>query len=83
MPNYVRSAKDPEKNLINLQKRQLMSNIIYPLFECQQYEYSFPELEPLSSLLRQFPIVIKDSEKDLRNVSLLFEPKDCDPKSVL
>ena len=80
MPNYLRSSKDPERNLINFQKRQLIANIIQPLYDSQQVEYPFPMLDPLYSLLAEFPAV---PEKDLRALSIYYEPKNCDPKSVL
>lgn len=68
------------KQLINFTKRGMVYELIQKLLDYQNTPYSFPAFEPVQTLLTEFPF---DEEKQQFALSLVREPRNADPKSIV
>lgn len=59
-------------NLINFQKREMVSKVIIELQVYQQTPYNLTVIPKISSLLKRLPV---KTEKELYQLSLLREPR--------
>ena len=65
--------------LVNFQKREMVYKVLQEILLYQQCPYSFPALEPAKTFLSAFPVL---SEKESYDLSLAYEPRNADPKSI-
>lgn len=79
-PVFVQSTVEPDKKLINFQKRNMVYNVLQQLQVYQQGHYPFPVLEPVHTLLTE---MTHETEKTLYALSLAHEPRNADPKSII
>ncbi len=78
-PDMVKS-KIGDHEIINFDKRQMVLKVLQEILLNQQTPYRIPALEPLKTMLTELPF---ESEKDLYNLSLLHEPRNADPKTIM
>jgi hypothetical protein len=76
----IRSALNVETEVINFQKRDMVYNILQKILDYQQTPYLFPPLEPIHTLLTEFP---HETERELYSLSILHEPRNADPKTII
>eukprot|EP01095_Lingulamoeba_sp_RSL-Kostka_P006074 TRINITY_DN1875_c1_g2_i2.p1 TRINITY_DN1875_c1_g2~~TRINITY_DN1875_c1_g2_i2.p1 ORF type:complete len:162 (-),score=39.75 TRINITY_DN1875_c1_g2_i2:256-741(-) len=77
--DYINPKPPSDKVLINYHKRQMVYKVLQEILMYQQFSYSFPPLDPVYTLLHDFPY---DGDKRLFNLSLLYEPRNTDPKLI-
>lgn len=79
-PDNIKCPTNAEKEIINFQKRDMVYNILQQILDFQQTPFPFSILEPIHTLLTEFP---HESERELFALSILHEPRNVDAKSVL
>jgi len=78
-PDHVEDSSSG-KQVINFTKRGMVYELIQKLLDYQNTPYTFPGFEPIQTLLKEFPY---DLEKQQFALSLMREPRNADPKSIL
>ena len=69
-----------DESVINFTKRNMVYELIQKLLDYQNTPYDFPAFEPIQTLLTELPY---DAEKEQFSLSLLREPRNADPKSIM
>jgi len=78
-PDHLEDARTG-KMVINFSKRGMVYDIVQNLLDYQQTPYQFPAFEPIHTLLTEFSF---EEERQQFALSLLHEPRNADPKSIL